>query len=110
MYSLESIQESRLKLVFPVILPWWPGSIKSGPTLKGATLYPASARYARRARVRVVFPVPLPVAPITNPLIIFSCIQFLNEKIYACSAAIIASALTILAAIFDPPFLPLLVI
>src|SRR5262249_25637656 len=41
---------------------WWPGSMKSGPALKGWRRSPRSRRAARRASVTVVLPTPLPVA------------------------------------------------
>ena len=64
---------SSVRLARPVTRLWWPGSMKSGPTLKGATVYPLAVSAAINPRVMVVLPAPLWVPAMTIPLMTTSC-------------------------------------
>src|SRR5205814_100800 len=59
--SAGSIHASSVRDTTPHTASWCPGSMKSGPTLKGWTRSPRSRSAARSASVTVVLPTPLAV-------------------------------------------------
>ena len=70
------IQPSRLIEGRPVTIRWYPGSIKSGPHLKGATVTPRRTSAAMIARLTVVLPLPLCGAAIRKPFKVLTSATF----------------------------------